>query len=213
MTEVGTDDIAHRNAYSLADAPSHSRGAFRPSFALLRRPHENKGAGKAGRRWHPQSRVCERTRTGWTTGVPEHPGLPCADGFNGVLRALPGERCTIAPVTLPIADARARSGRHITAALDAQTPGVRTTRLLRPRTSPSAFPTAGVRSPSRPNEDAVSAVSYRAGRCSRDHRPAANSAHRRRRVHRPLPASRDDRETPLVASLDASRCTAETEFL
>src|SRR5437868_12096945 len=57
------------------------------------------------------------------------------DGFNGVLRALPGERCTIAPVAFRAADARARSGRHITARLDAQTPGVRTTRLLRPRTS------------------------------------------------------------------------------
>ena len=35
------------------------------------------------------------------------PGLPCANGFNGVLRALPGERCTIAPVALRMIDARA----------------------------------------------------------------------------------------------------------
>ncbi len=35
------------------------------------------------------------------------PGLPCADGFNGVLRALLGERCTIAPVTSPPIDAHA----------------------------------------------------------------------------------------------------------
>jgi hypothetical protein len=47
----------------------------------------------------------------------------------GLCRALPGERCTIAPVTLQMTDARTRSGRHITARLDAQTPGVRTTRF------------------------------------------------------------------------------------
>ena len=35
---------------------------------------------------------------------------------------------------------RAPVGRHITAGLDAQTPGVRTTRLLRPRTFPPAIP-------------------------------------------------------------------------
>jgi len=66
-----------------------------------------------------------------------------------------------------------RLARHITAWLDAQTPGVRTTRLLRPRTSPPASPTAGVRSPSGPNGDAVSAVSYRACGCSRDFPPCS----------------------------------------
>src|SRR5438874_1920121 len=94
-----------------------------------------KGAGKAGRRRHPWS-VRYRSAHGVDRWGGRSPGLPCADGFNGVLRALPGERCTIAPVTPPMADARARSGRHITARLDAQTPGVRTTRLLRPRTVP-----------------------------------------------------------------------------
>src|SRR6478735_8295634 len=32
-------------------------------------------------------------------------------GWNGLCRALPGERCTIAPVALQMADARARLGR------------------------------------------------------------------------------------------------------
>ena len=63
------------------------------------------------------------------------PGLPCAAGFNGVLRALLGERCTVAPVALRFDDARARSGRRIAARLDASLSGVRTTRLLRPRTA------------------------------------------------------------------------------
>ncbi len=59
----------------------------------------------------------KRTRGG--PQVCRSPGLPCADGFNGVLRALLGERCTIAPVALRMIDARARSGRRITALLDA----------------------------------------------------------------------------------------------
>ncbi|MET3331867.1 hypothetical protein ABIF61_000391 [Bradyrhizobium japonicum] len=178
---------------------AHPRGAFRPSFAILFRPYLSKGAGKAGRRLAPEvPRVRKKRARGGRQVMPvARPSL--RDGFHGVLRALPGERCTIAPVALQMADARARSGRHITASLDAQTPGVRTTRLLRPRTSPSASPTAGVRSPSGPNKDAVSAVSYRACRCSRF--PALQPSSRADAVAATAsrPASRDDRETPLVA--------------
>jgi hypothetical protein len=64
------------------------------------------------------------------TGEARQPAFP-AQWFDGLCRALPGERCTIAPVALQIADARTRSGRRITARLDAQTPGVRTTRFCR----------------------------------------------------------------------------------
>ena len=112
------------------------------------------------------------------------PGLPCANGFNGVLRALPGERCTIAPVALRMADARARLGRHITASLDAQTPGVRTTRLLRPRTSSHVASRAGVCSRPKPCEDAVSVVSSAQSDCSRPKLPCNACYARRRRVHR-----------------------------
>ena len=69
------------------------------------------------------------------TGVAKHPAFP-AQWVYGLCRALPGERCTIAPVALPIADARTRLGRHITARLDAQTPGVRTTRFCRTPITP-----------------------------------------------------------------------------
>jgi hypothetical protein len=31
------------------------------------------------------------------TGLPERSGLPCAIGFNGFLRALPGERALLSP--------------------------------------------------------------------------------------------------------------------
>jgi hypothetical protein len=113
-----------------------------------------KGAGKAGRRRHPLVRARQECTRGGPMGG-RSPGLPCADGFNGVLRALPGERCTIAPVAPPMADARARSGRHITAGLDAQTPGVRTTRLLRPRTVPPKSSRARVCSPPMTDKPAL----------------------------------------------------------
>ena len=41
---------------------------------------------------------------------PKHPAFP-AQWFDGLCRALPGERCTIAPVALRMTDAPARSGR------------------------------------------------------------------------------------------------------
>src|SRR6266852_1650746 len=44
-----------------ADMPSHSRGAFRPSFANSLALFETEGAGKAGCRLHPRSRVPKRT--------------------------------------------------------------------------------------------------------------------------------------------------------
>ena len=46
------------------------------------------------------------------------PAFP-AQWLYGLCRTLLGERCTIAPVALPMTDARARSGRYITARLDA----------------------------------------------------------------------------------------------
>ena len=69
------------------------------------------------------------------TGEAQHTAFP-AQWFDGLCRVLPGERCTIAPVALSIADARARSGRHITARLGAQTPGARTTRFCRTLITP-----------------------------------------------------------------------------
>jgi hypothetical protein len=119
-----------------------------------------KGAGKAGRRRHPLVRARQECTRGGPMGG-RSPGLPCADGFNGVLRALPGERCTIAPVALRMTDARARSGRHITAGLDAQTPGVRTTRLLRPRTVPPDRQGLACAHPGQSTSPLSSAVSYR----------------------------------------------------
>ena len=57
------------------------------------------GVGNAGCPMHPRPRVhlvlVERTRV--TTSTPESPGIPARNGFNGFLRALPGDRALLPP--------------------------------------------------------------------------------------------------------------------
>src|SRR5882672_8227410 len=57
------------------------------------------GVGNAGCPLHPRPRVhfvlVERTRE--TTSTPESPGIPARNGFNGFLRALPGDRAVLPP--------------------------------------------------------------------------------------------------------------------
>src|SRR3977135_3082782 len=57
------------------------------------------GVGNAGCPLHPRSRVhfvlVERTRV--TTSTPESPDVPARNGFNGFLRALPGDRAVLPP--------------------------------------------------------------------------------------------------------------------
>src|SRR6266404_8100963 len=78
----------HTLAPSRRDAPE----------ALLDLPPKE-GVGNAGCPWHPRPRVhfvvVERTRV--TTSTPESPGVPARNGFNGFLRALPGDRALLPP--------------------------------------------------------------------------------------------------------------------
>ena len=97
----------------IADTASHPRGSSRPSFALSPCPQLKEGAGKTGCRPGTHGPLCD----GWQqesaqrhTGGAEHPAFP-AQWFDGLCRALPGERCTIAPVALQMTDAKARLGR------------------------------------------------------------------------------------------------------
>src|SRR6202165_1229463 len=61
--------------------------------ALMNLPPKE-GVGNAGCPLHPRPLVhfvlVERTRV--TTSTPESPGIPARNGFNGFLRALPGDR-------------------------------------------------------------------------------------------------------------------------
>src|SRR5712672_1964670 len=66
--------------------------------ALMKLPPKE-GVGNAGCPLHPRPRVhlvvVERTRV--TTSTPESPDVPARNGFNGFLRALPGDRALLPP--------------------------------------------------------------------------------------------------------------------
>src|SRR3954470_2293583 len=96
----------------VADTASRPRGLARRSFALLRTPSSSEGAGKTGCRLAPTvhcAKVALQEAAQRHTGEAQHTAFP-AQWFDGLCRALPGERCTIAPVALRMADADARSG-------------------------------------------------------------------------------------------------------
>jgi len=80
-----------------SNTQSRSRGAFRPSFALKFPPSKAEGAGNAGRRC-ARSRACRVVSTRVShhghTGITRHSPR---NGFNGFLRALPGDRACLPP--------------------------------------------------------------------------------------------------------------------
>src|SRR2546429_7151014 len=89
---------APRNDVALIPhTPSSSRREAPEAFLLSSAPLE--GVGNAGCPLHPRPRVhlvvVERTRV--TTSTPESPGIPARNGFNGLLRALPGDRALLPP--------------------------------------------------------------------------------------------------------------------
>ena len=79
------------------------------------------GVGNAGCPLHPRSRVhfvlVERTRV--TTSTPESPGVPARNGFNGLCRALPGDRALLPPSPRGCRFVTARLGQQNSAKLDA----------------------------------------------------------------------------------------------
>jgi hypothetical protein len=81
--------------------------AHRARALLQSQPPENaEGAGKAGCRLAPTvhcAKACAKKAAQRHTGEAQHTAFP-AQWFYGLCRALPGERCTIAPVALRMAD-------------------------------------------------------------------------------------------------------------
>src|SRR5262245_64205315 len=77
-----------------ANMRAHSHGAISPELYKFVAPSQKEGAGKAGRRLRPQSRVrrvlqkCTRVEL---QVQPGHPGFPRAMALR-LIRALPGER-------------------------------------------------------------------------------------------------------------------------
>src|ERR1700704_710403 len=84
--------LAMTSKHTFAASPRHA-----PEPLMNLPPKE--GVGNAGCPLHPRPRVhlivVERTRV--TTSTPESPGIPARNGFNGFLRALPGDHACLAP--------------------------------------------------------------------------------------------------------------------
>ncbi|MGX1165192.1 hypothetical protein AB7M16_001458 [Bradyrhizobium sp. USDA 372] len=121
------------SALFIADISPRSRGAFRPSFSAVLRP-SIAGGRREGRAPAAPESVYKEMHTGWTTGVAGRPAFPARMVLTVSFVLSSGSVALLPPSPYGFSDARTRSGRRITASLDAQTPGVRTTRLLRPRT-------------------------------------------------------------------------------
>jgi len=51
------------------------------------------------------ARLQQKKQAAVTTGTPKHAGLPCAIGFNGLCRTLPGVPGLLAPVAFRIISA------------------------------------------------------------------------------------------------------------
>src|SRR6202011_5423365 len=93
--------IQFSNSDSL-DTPPRSRRVFCARFAGTSRPLQSEGAGNAGRPMRPIAAcanvVVERTRVSQVT--PEITQHSPRNGFNGFLRALPGDRAFLPPSPL-----------------------------------------------------------------------------------------------------------------
>src|SRR5260370_36751041 len=84
---------------SCLDLNTRSRLAAQCARAFASVLAHRRGVGNAGRTMHPRSRVhlvvVKGTRV--TTSTPKSPGNPAPNGFNGFLRALPGDRALLPP--------------------------------------------------------------------------------------------------------------------
>jgi hypothetical protein len=99
----GTRRPFHLQTY-LRDLAAYSARVFLSVSPLIANKGRREGRAPAG----TQGPHAEDAR-GVTTGDAGRPAFP-AQWFYGLWRALPGERCTVAPVVLRMIDARARSG-------------------------------------------------------------------------------------------------------
>ncbi|SDS66721.1 hypothetical protein SAMN05444158_2789 [Bradyrhizobium canariense] len=120
-----------------------------------------------------------------TTSPPGSPGIPARNGFNGLLRALPGDEFLLSPSSADLRFCRTRSGRRHLRQLDTSNGCQDHT------TSPSALapfvraPGDRSRAPANPPCDAIARP------------PPPRPPH-------PMPNVRDDRDTPLSGGRDGA---------
>jgi hypothetical protein len=94
-----------------------SRGAMHPKFGTNLVPLMIEGAGKAGCPLHPQP-VCNVVSTRSSPQVHRNTRPSLRNGFNGFLRALPGDEFLFVTVVRRLRFCRARSGRRYLRGLD-----------------------------------------------------------------------------------------------
>src|SRR6266478_3053858 len=160
-----------------------SKHTFTPSPRDAPEPLMNlspkEGVGNVGCPLHPRPRVhlvvVERTRV--TTSTPESPDVPARNGFNGFLRALPGDRALLPP---------SPCGLKVLSS------------PVEPNEPPQDLTPASRRQDHTTSPSASSAVVlHAANRSRRAIRPALASHAQHCRVHRIPPRVRDDHDTPL----------------
>ena len=120
----------------------HTSSISRQVFArVMQEPvrlERKEGAGKAGCPRHPRPRTPLRVRVKRNATGPDRTAASLRNGFNGLLRALPGDRALVATVALAHGLPLAKAQRPLQSA--------RTTRLGRPRAIVTATSTGQCRS-------------------------------------------------------------------
>jgi len=118
------------------DTPSHPRGIFRPSSAWL--PPMKEGAGKTGCRPGTHGPLCGRWQQELHSGIQVKPSNrpSLRSGVTAYVVLSPGSDALLPPSSREMADARAGRAATSPLGLDAQTPGVRTTRFCRTLMAP-----------------------------------------------------------------------------
>src|ERR1700730_11980080 len=82
---------------------------MRPRFRFISRPHGGRGECRVPAA--PAAPCAKVESTGVeATGTPESPGIPARNGFNGLFRALPGDRAFLSPSSCGVASTRLDAG-------------------------------------------------------------------------------------------------------
>src|SRR5229473_3607621 len=84
-------------ALPISDTTSRPRGALHPSLARNLPPERGRGECRMPNAPAVSCAMIVVERTRVTTSTPESPGIPARNGFNGFLRALPGDRALLPP--------------------------------------------------------------------------------------------------------------------
>src|ERR1700682_5857369 len=94
-TESGARSF-HQTQVS-SNTRSRPRGALHPSLARNLPPETGRGECRMPNAPAASCAMIVVERTRVTTSTPESPGIPARNGFNGFLRALPGDRALLPP--------------------------------------------------------------------------------------------------------------------